>query len=43
MAAAGDAAEGGGHLGFHGDDSRRPWCDLALEKFLACAIDNMEA
>ena len=22
-------AEGGGHLGFHGDGSDRPWCDLA--------------
>jgi len=26
--------EGGGHLGFHCASSDRPWCDLALEKFL---------
>jgi predicted alpha/beta-fold hydrolase len=26
--------EGGGHLGFHSASSDRPWCDLALEKFL---------
>jgi uncharacterized protein len=27
----------GGHVGFHGDASNRPWCDLAIEKFLARA------
>lgn len=27
--------EGGGHLGFHCAATREPWCDLALEKFLA--------
>jgi hypothetical protein len=26
--------ESGGHLGFHSATSDRPWCDLALEKFL---------
>jgi predicted alpha/beta-fold hydrolase len=26
--------EGGGHLGFRSASSDRPWCDLALEKFL---------
>ena len=26
--------ETGGHVGFHGDDCRRPWCDTAVEKFL---------
>lgn len=26
--------EGGGHLGFHCAASDRPWCDVALEKFL---------
>jgi predicted alpha/beta-fold hydrolase len=24
----------GGHIGFHGDASRKPWCDLAVEKFV---------
>ncbi len=24
----------GGHIGFHADDSARPWCDLAVEKFI---------
>ena len=32
----------GGHVGFHGDDSLRPWCDTAVEKFLA-RVDTMEA
>ncbi|MFO1082691.1 MAG: alpha/beta fold hydrolase [Reyranellaceae bacterium] len=27
--------EGGGHLGFHCASTDGPWCDLALEKFLA--------
>jgi uncharacterized protein len=27
----------GGHVGFHGDGSERPWCHLAVEKFLARA------
>lgn len=26
--------ETGGHVGFHGEASRLPWCDLAVEKFL---------
>jgi len=26
--------EAGGHVGFHGDASGRPWCNLAIEKFL---------
>ena len=26
--------ETGGHVGFHGDASGRPWCNLAIEKFL---------
>ena len=26
--------ETGGHVGFHGEASMRPWCDLAVEKFL---------
>lgn len=33
--------ETGGHVGFHGDAGRRPWCDLAIEKFLS-RIANME-
>jgi uncharacterized protein len=32
----------GGHVGFHGDASNKPWCDLALEKFLE-RIDSMGA
>lgn len=24
----------GGHVGFHGDAGKRPWCNLALERFL---------
>jgi predicted alpha/beta-fold hydrolase len=24
----------GGHIGFHAHDSTRPWCDLAVEKFI---------
>jgi predicted alpha/beta-fold hydrolase len=32
----------GGHVGFHGDDSRRPWCDMAVEKFLDRVV-NMAA
>lgn len=31
----------GGHVGFHGDASRRSWCNLALEKFLD-RIANMD-
>src|SRR4051812_46225061 len=27
----------GGHVGFHGDGSDRPWCHVAIEKFLARA------
>ena len=27
----------GGHVGFHGDAGDRPWCNVALEKFLARA------
>jgi predicted alpha/beta-fold hydrolase len=27
----------GGHVGFQGEASSRPWCDLAIEKFLARA------
>jgi predicted alpha/beta-fold hydrolase len=34
--------EGGGHLGFHCASSEQPWCDVALEKFLA-RIDSIEA
>jgi predicted alpha/beta-fold hydrolase len=34
--------ETGGHVGFHGDSDRRPWCDLALEKFIE-RIVRMEA
>ena len=34
--------ETGGHVGFHGDISGRPWCNLAIEKFLERAT-NMEA
>jgi predicted alpha/beta-fold hydrolase len=34
--------DGGGHLGFHCAASDRPWCDVALEKFLA-RVDSMEA
>ncbi|WP_085933146.1 YheT family hydrolase [Enhydrobacter aerosaccus] len=30
----------GGHVGFHGDASNRPWCDVALEKFLE-RLDTM--
>lgn len=26
--------ETGGHVGFHGDASGQPWCNLAIEKFL---------
>jgi len=26
--------ETGGHVGFHGDVSGKPWCNIALEKFL---------
>ena len=33
--------DGGGHLGFHSATSDRPWCDLALEKFLA-RVASME-
>jgi predicted alpha/beta-fold hydrolase len=32
----------GGHVGFHGDAGNRPWCDLALEKFLE-RVDSMSA
>jgi hypothetical protein len=32
----------GGHVGFHGDVGNKPWCDLALEKFLE-RIDSMAA
>jgi predicted alpha/beta-fold hydrolase len=32
----------GGHIGFHGDSSRKPWCDLAVEKF-AERIATIEA
>jgi predicted alpha/beta-fold hydrolase len=32
----------GGHVGFHGDVSNKPWCDLALEKFFE-RIDSMAA
>jgi predicted alpha/beta-fold hydrolase len=32
----------GGHVGFHGDSGNRPWCDLALEKFLE-QVDSMAA
>ncbi len=24
----------GGHIGFHAHESTRPWCDLAVEKFI---------
>jgi len=34
--------ETGGHVGFHGDASGRPWCDLAVEKFLE-RIASIEA
>jgi predicted alpha/beta-fold hydrolase len=34
--------ETGGHVGFHGDTSGRPWCNLVLEKFLE-RVANMEA
>jgi predicted alpha/beta-fold hydrolase len=34
--------ETGGHVGFHGDASGRPWCNLAIEKFLERVV-NMEA
>jgi len=27
----------GGHVGFHGDASNRPWSHLAIEKFLTRA------
>jgi predicted alpha/beta-fold hydrolase len=30
----------GGHVGFHGDASNRPWCNLALEKFLERAVKS---
>jgi hypothetical protein len=33
---------GGGHLGFHSASSARPWCDLAVEKFLEQVV-SMEA
>jgi predicted alpha/beta-fold hydrolase len=32
----------GGHIGFHAHDSTRPWCDLAVEKFID-RLANMEA
>ena len=32
----------GGHIGFHGDASGKPWCDLAVEKFVE-RIATMEA
>jgi len=32
----------GGHIGFHGDASRKPWCDLAVEKFVE-RIATMDA
>jgi predicted alpha/beta-fold hydrolase len=32
----------GGHVGFHGDAGNRPWCDLALEKFLE-RVDSIAA
>lgn len=32
----------GGHIGFHANGSERPWCDLAVEKFLA-RIASIEA
>lgn len=32
----------GGHIGFHGDASRKPWCNLAVEKFVE-RIATMEA
>ena len=28
----------GGHVGFHGDAGNRPWCDVAIEKFLAARL-----
>ena len=34
--------ETGGHVGFHGDTSGRPWCNVAIEKFLE-RVGNMEA
>lgn len=34
--------ETGGHVGFHGDASGRPWCNVALEKFLD-RVTNIEA
>jgi predicted alpha/beta-fold hydrolase len=35
-------SEGGGHLGFHSASSARPWCDVAVEKFLE-RVASMEA
>jgi hypothetical protein len=32
----------GGHVGFHGDSSGRPWCNMAMEKFLERVV-SMEA
>jgi predicted alpha/beta-fold hydrolase len=34
--------ETGGHVGFHGDASGRPWCNLVLEKFLE-RVTNIKA
>ena len=34
--------ETGGHVGFHGDASGRPWCNIAIEKFLA-QVTKIEA
>ena len=34
--------ETGGHVGFHGDTSGRPWCNLAIEKFLE-RVTSIEA
>ena len=34
--------ENGGHVGFHGDASGRPWCNVVIEKFLG-RVTNIEA
>ena len=30
----------GGHVGFHGDAGNRPWCNLAIERFLERAVTS---